>query len=286
MIIVTGAAGFIGSRMVNFLNNKGITDVLAIDRSTQLLSTDYLNDTTCIKSIVGSKSHADYKITAVIHIGAISDTLEKDWIQFNRFNVLSTLYWRDFCKLRGIPFVWASSSAVYGNGAGPLNQYATSKLLSEQQCVNECVALRFFNVYGAHEYHKGRMASVIYNWYCQYNNTNTIKVFENSNLYHRDLIYVDDVCNIIWYMVENYKPGIYDVGTGTAENMEKIASSVLSTLGATDSSIIKIPMPHDLTTQYQRYTCANLEPLQNTGFDISTIRPLSVGIKDYLSIFN
>lgn len=283
MIVVTGAAGFIGSRMIKFLNDRGISNILAIDRKSQLDTATYLKNLSCLKSEVGNLKHLDYTISSVIHIGAISNTLEKDWSQFNRFNVLSTMYWRDFCDQRQIPLVWTSTSAIYGNGAGPLNQYATSKLLSEQQCVGVGAALRLFNVYGPNEQHKNRMASVIYNWFLQYNATGSIKIFENSSQYYRDLIHVDDVCQIIWHLVTNYKTGIYDVGTGVSENMEKIAIGLLQQLDADESAIIKIKMPLDLEHQYQTNTCANINNIKQLGYNVDSIQSLSTGMNSYIS---
>jgi ADP-L-glycero-D-manno-heptose 6-epimerase len=286
MIIVTGAAGFIGSRVVHLLNARGINNILAIDRVEQFSKTDYLNNCKCVKLPVGDKRYFDYPISAVIHIGAISNTLEKEWEQFNTYNILNTLFWKDFAKSRKIPFVWASSSAIYGNGEGPLNQYATSKLLSEQQCIGEVAALRFFNVYGPNESHKGRMASVIYNWFHQLKDTGNIRVFEQSSLYNRDLIHVDDICRVVLHMVENYEPGIYDVGTGTAENMEKIAVMLLSNMNLDHNNMIKVPMPVDLISQYQYNTRAILDNLANVKFDVSSIRPLSTGMVNYIDYLN
>ena len=282
MIIVTGAAGFIGSRVVYLLNARGINNIIAIDRAEQFSKNHYLDNCKCIKIPFGNKRYFDYPVSAVIHIGAISDTLEKEWEQFNTYNVTNTIFWKDFAKVRKIPFVWASSSAIYGNGSGPLNQYATSKLLSEQQCDGDVAALRFFNVYGPNESHKGRMASVIFNWFNQLKDTGSIRVFEQSSLYNRDLIHVDDVCRIVLHMVENYVPGIYDVGTGTSENMEKIAVMLLSNMNLDHDSMIKVPMPIDLKSQYQYNTRAILDNITNVKFDISSIRPLSTGMANYI----
>lgn len=283
MIIVTGAAGFIGSRVVDALNKQGINSILAIDHLERFSMTNYLSKSKAIKIAIGDKRYLDYDITAVIHIGAVSDTLEKDWNKFNTYNVLDTLFWRDFTQNRKIAFIWASSSAIYGNGSGPLNQYATSKLLSEQQCAGSVAALRFFNVYGPNESHKGRMASVLFNWFNQVKNTGNIRIFEYSSLYNRDLVHVDDVVDVIIHMLNNYNPGIYDVGSGISENMEKIATMFLSTLNLDKRIMLKIPMPVDLKSQYQYNTRANLTNLARINYDTSTIRPVSVGITDYIN---
>lgn len=283
MIIVTGAAGFIGSNLVKALNNNGINDILAIDHEHQFTLTRYLDNTQCLKIPFDDKRYLDYNVSAVLHMGAISDTTEKDWNKFNTYNVISTMHWRDFANSRKIPFIWASSSAIYGNGSGPLNAYAITKLLSEQQCVGQGVALRFHNVYGPNEAHKGRMASVIFNWFNQAKNTGNIKLFENSDKFNRDLILVDDVCNIILHMLKNYKPGIYDVGTGISVNMESIAKMVISRMNIDDQSIVKIPMPNDLIAQYQVKTKAYIKPLKQLGFDTTSILDLKTGINEYIN---
>ena len=185
MIILTGAGGFIGSVMLKYLNKNKITDIILFD---DLAQPDQY------KNLIGAKfktiyPHTIYEkvninprdISAVIHLGANSNTLEKDWLSIYKTNVQSTRIWNEFCNSNNIPFIFASSAAVYGNGNGPLNHYAFSKQVSEQEI--NAVVLRFFNVYGPNEYHKGRMASTILHWFNEIDQNSTLKIFEGSDQY-------------------------------------------------------------------------------------------------------
>jgi ADP-L-glycero-D-manno-heptose 6-epimerase len=278
MIIVTGAGGFIGSVMVGYLNSLGITDVIAIDDMTN--PTQY-------KNLIGkqftlaSLSEVEMVmrmppdlIKGVIHMGAISDTLANNWPDFYKLNVLSTRQWANACAELNIPFVFASSAAIYGNGAGPLNQYAFSKYVSEMEISDRAACLRFFNVYGPNEYHKGRMASTIMHWFNQ-SKDGPIKVFENSDRYFRDFVYVEDICKACYWMIQNYRPGVFDLGTGESCSFESIARTI------TDD-IEYIPMPDDLKNQYQTDTKADMRLLTTIGFDATIMRNAKQGIKDYL----
>ena len=262
MIILTGAGGFIGSVMLGYLNKQSITDVMLFD--------DLLNETQ-YRNLVGKRFRSIYPhstfekttfnpkdIQAVIHIGANSSTLERNWPSIYKTNVLSTRMWNAFCLEHTIPFIFTSSAAVYGNGNGPLNQYAFSKQVSEQEITG--VVLRLFNVYGPNEYHKGRMASTIMHWYNQIQTDRKINIFENSNNYRRDFIWVEDVVSTIHHFVKNYKPGVYDLGTGASVDFDSIANIVINECGAgTKCSIV---MPEDLKAQYQLETKADISALE------------------------
>lgn len=286
MIVVTGAGGFIGSAMVGYLNSIGITDVIAVDdmphpeqyknlvsKSFRLISTEEAEALT---------AYRPGEIHGVIHLGANSNTLAKDWSSVYKTNVASTRWWANFCRELRIPFVFASSAAVYGNGNGPLNQYAFSKSLSEQELGNSAVVLRFFNVYGPNEYHKERMASTILHWYNQIQETGSIKIFDDSDQYYRDFIYVEDVCRACYHFIENFKPGIYDLGTGRSESFERVAKELEKHV---DQEVYfnYIPMPNDLAKQYQKDTRANTKALTDAGFDVTLCRTVSEGIEDYVS---
>lgn len=270
MIILTGAGGFIGSVMLGYLNKKGITDVVLFDD---------LSNEMQYRNLVGKKfksihPHTTYEktvfnpkdIQAVIHIGANSSTLERDWTSIYKTNVLSTRLWNGFCLEHSIPFIFTSSAAVYGNGNGPLNQYAFSKQVSEQEVTG--VVLRLFNVYGPNEYHKGRMASTIFHWFQQLQKNEELKIFERSHQYRRDFIWVEDVCKTIYHFVENYRPGVYDLGSGQSIDFDKIANIVLHCHGGGSKQII--PMPKDLEAQYQKETQASVGALESAGVDVDS----------------
>jgi ADP-L-glycero-D-manno-heptose 6-epimerase len=215
----------------------------------------------------------------VIHIGANSNTLEKNWSSIYASNIESTRKWNTFCKERSIPFIFTSSAAVYGNGQGPMNQYAFSKLLSENEI--DGVILRLFNVYGPNEYHKGRMASSILHWVDQLNKTGEIKIFENSKNYFRDFIWVEDVAKTIYhFMYNNYQPGIYDLGTGNRVDFETIADAIIDHTGAGTKKFID--MPTDLKNQYQINTLADTKSLISSGVTVENFIQIDTGVEKYI----
>ena len=173
-----------------------------------------------------------------------------------------------------------SSAAVYGNGAGPINHYAFSKLTSEQEITNG-VILRLFNVYGPNEYHKGRMASTPYHWFDQLDNTCTLKVFNNSENYFRDFVHVEDVAKTVHHFINNYKEGLYDLGTGNAVSFDYVADLCIKEFGS--GTKIYIDMPNDLKQQYQEYTCASVKFLEDAGVDVKGFFNIDSGIKEYFN---
>ena len=280
MIILTGAGGFIGSVVLGYLNSQQITDILIVD--DLLYENQY-------KNLIGKQYKrllsiddvdlTNENITGVIHIGANSNTLEKNWSSIYASNIESTRKWNTFCKERSIPFIFASSAAIYGNGQGPLNQYAFSKLISENEI--EGVILRLFNVYGPNEYHKGRMASTIFHWVNQLKDNDELKLFINSKQYSRDFIWVEDVAKIIYhFMYRNYQPGIYDLGTGSSIDFETVADLMISN---TNKGIKKfIDMPDDLKEQYQINTVADTKSLIEAGINVEDFIGIEAGIKKYM----
>jgi ADP-L-glycero-D-manno-heptose 6-epimerase len=274
MIALTGAGGFIGSVVLGYLNKQGITDVVLFDdlpnadQYKNLIGKQYI-------SLHSSEEmfYSPEDVECVIHIGANSNTLERDWATLYKTNVLSTRKWNQFCIRNDIPFIFTSSAAIYGNGNGPLNQYAFSKLTSETEI--EGVVLRLFNVYGPNEYHKGRMASTLYHWYQQ----EELTLFNDSINYIRDFIYVEDVAKVIYHFIQNYKTGIYDVGTGVGVSFERVADIV-----GKQKQYIK--MPDDLKTQYQINTCANLTALTESGFNCDSLLSIEKGIDLYQSFLD
>lgn len=282
MIILTGAGGFIGSVVLGYLNKCGRDDIVIFD---DLPTGDqFLNLTN--KQYISLHSTDEMPsdpsgIEAVIHIGADSSTLQRDWKSLYETNVLSTRRWNQFCTENEIPFIFTSSAAVYGNGNGPMNHYAFSKLTSENE-ING-VVLRLFNVYGPNESHKGRMASTIYHWYNQLDVSNEIKIFENSTIYLRDFIYVEDVARTIHHFLNNYQEGIYDLGTGVAVSFEHVADQCIANK---PGNKVYIPMPDDLKAQYQKYTCASTDYLENAGIDVKGFVNVEDGIKEYFKYLN
>ena len=222
-------------------------------------------------------------ITAVIHLGANSNTLEKDWKKIYKSNIESTRIWHEFAKSKNIPFIFSSSAAVYGNGNGPLNLYAFSKQASEQE-LDRAVILRLFNVYGPNEYHKGRMASTIFHWHKQILDTGKLKIFENSQEFRRDFVYVEDVADVIIWFLENYRPGIYDLGSGISESFDTLADLLITNLNKGSKEYIKIPT--DLSVQYQKNTASDLSALEKAGYDTMKFRSLNAGVKAYLNYLN
>jgi ADP-L-glycero-D-manno-heptose 6-epimerase len=278
MIVLTGAGGFVGSVVLGYLNKQGIDDIVIFDdlpindqyknlinkRFISLHSTDEMFE-----------SLEDVK--CVIHIGANSSTLEKDWSSIYKTNILSTRAWNRFCTENQIPFIFTSSAAIYGNGEGPLNHYAFSKHLSENE-ING-VVLRLFNVYGPNEYHKGRMASTIYHWYKQLQSDTNLRIFEKSRNYRRDFIWVEDIAKTVYYFINNYRPGVYELGTGVSYDFETIADILLKTHGRGGKT--EIIMPDDLRSQYQTDTRANVSTLVQAGAPVHEFLNPYQGIPEY-----
>lgn len=297
MFVVTGAQGFIGSMMISYLNNMGIMDIVAIDdfevdrQRGYAIRANYTNLQRCRFAGVHPISIDDTdilplgNIEGVFHFGAISNTLEKDADRIGYYNVTYTDVINRVCKDRNIPIVFSSTAAVYGNGTGPLNQYAESKLRSEHMISDYAVCLRLFNVYGTHEQHKGRMASVIFKWFNELKDTGEIKIFENSHSYVRDFVYVNDVCKVAFNAIRNYKAGVYDLGSGTSKSFEDVADRVIRVCGFGKKQYI--PMPADLAQQYQTNTVANIQPLieNNWIYQTDDFISLDNGIQLYWDDF-
>jgi ADP-L-glycero-D-manno-heptose 6-epimerase len=280
MIVLTGAGGFIGSVVLGYLNSQQVNDIIIVDdlpyqnQYKNLIGKQYnrLVSTNDIDSI-------NENITGVIHIGANANTLETNWSSIYATNVKSTRKWNAFCKQHKIPFIFTSSASVYGNGSGPMNQYAFSKLLSENEV--EGVVLRLFNVYGPNEYHKGRMASTILHWFDQITETEEIKIFENSKNYFRDFVWVEDIAKTIYhFMFENYQPGIYDLGSGSSTDFETVADLVISNTNKGKKTFVD--MPDDLKKQYQINTLADTKLLTKSGVDVKSFTKVHEGIAKYI----
>lgn len=302
MIIVTGAAGFIGSNLVRELNRRGEQDVIAVDvldgpTKHRNLNSSEIADFIGPDDLLAQLDRLD-GVTAVLHEGACSDTTESDGVYMMNNNYRYSITLAQWCMKRDIPYVYASSAAVYGNGdAGfveerkaenPLNVYAYSKFLFDQwvrrNVTNEkVVGLRYFNVYGPHEHHKDRMASVVFKFHGQCKAGQPLAVFEGSDGFVRDFVWVDDVSAVNMHFLEHPdRTGIYNVGCGKARSFMDIAKLVSERY---DGTIDLIPFPDDLRGKYQSFTQADLTRLRASGFE-AAFTELEDGVEQYLDVLD
>ncbi len=326
MIIITGAAGFIGSCLVAHLNTLGFKDLVLVDdfnRADKTKNLENKNYRECIardffieKWLTQNATDVEF----VFHLGARTDTAETDIELFNRLNLnYSKALWR-ICTKHEIPLVYASSAATYGSGEfgyedkhtlipqlKPLNAYGDSKqdfdrwVLRETSRVGErnlenegekseppyWAGLKFFNVYGPNEYHKGRMASVIFHCFNQVKNTSEMKLFRSHRTgiadghQQRDFIYVKDVVKVCAFLMEQQAhKGIYNLGTGKARTFLDLTTNTFHAMGmAPNISFIDTPL--DIRENYQYFTQAVMDKLLNTGYDVP-FHSLEEGISDYV----
>lgn len=311
MIIVTGAAGFIGSALIWKLNKKNVNDIVAIDNLYQ--GEKWLNlRKRNIYDFVKKEDAENYlknikkDIEAIIHLGARTDTAEKDVDFLLKKNFEhSKLIW-NICKKKNIPLLYASSAATYGDGSNgfldnekkinslkPLNPYGWSKQLFDQwvmqqkEKINKWHGFKFFNVYGPQEYHKKQMASVIFHAFNQVEKEKKISLFKSYDKNYmdgeqkRDFIYVKDVVDILVDFLENKrKNGIYNVGTGKAYTFNELAKYTFSAMGK-KQRIEYVEMPDEIKENYQYYTKAKINKLKNAGYT-KKICTLEEGITDYV----
>ena len=323
MIIVTGGSGFIGSNIVKSLNERGIDNILVIDDLTNAEKVRNLTDLRTIDysywvdfSRQLEKGELPKGTQAVLHQGACSDTLATDGRSVMEANFTFSKILLKSCVNRKIPLIYASSAAVYGKGSHssvdqrderPLNVYGYSKYLFDRlvnerirTCHSQVVGLRYFNVYGPREEHKGRMASMIYQLFIQMESHGSINLFEGTHGFgngeqRRDFISVKDVVSVNLYMLDHtYVRGIVNVGTGKSWSFNDVALAVingyreiegkskLSLQEAQKSEIIRYyPMPKELERKYQSFTEANIDSLRESGFD-QEITELEDGVGDYV----
>jgi len=279
MIVITGAAGFISSVVLGYLNKQGFDDIGIVDNFKNIEQIQNLQGKNY--SFIGSspKDFYEKNIEAIIHFGANSSTLEKSWESIYETNVKSTRQWADLAREKKAKMIFASTAAVYGNGNGPINLYALSKLASEKD-LNDMVCLRLFNVYGPNEYHKSRMASTVFHWYNQYLENKEIKIFENSETFIRDFVWVEDVARVVDFFLKNYQPGVYDLGSGHSISFNDLADIVCENLEGCAKKVIE--MPSDLKNQYQKLTVSKLQNLQESGFDTASLIHPKIGVSRYI----
>jgi len=313
MIIVTGGAGFIGSNLVVALNERGYDDILVVDNLSNgvkyknLLDcrlADYLDKQAFLKKIQQNGFRVE-TIEAIFHQGACSTTTEWDgrYMMENNFEYSKVLL--HFCQRHKIPLILASSAAVYGdtqvfkeciNYESPLNVYGYSKFQFDQYLrrllpalKSQVVALRYFNVYGPREAHKGSMASVAFHLNNQLHKTDRIRLFEGCDGYangeqRRDFVYVGDVAAInLWFLDHPEVSGIFNTGTGNSQTFNDVAHAVMAYHRR--GEIEYIPFPEHLKGCYQSYTEANLEALRTAGCEYQ-FKSVEEGVHLYMEWLN
>lgn len=312
VIAITGAAGFIGSYLCGYLNHLGYEQLVLVDNFSRTDKAANLHG----KKFIAKIDRGDFidkaptlGISYIFHLGARTDTTEMDYGVHKTLNLDYTKAIWQFCTLNNIPLVYASSAATYGNGEygyvdnhdlvdklQPLNPYGRSKnefdiwALTQKTTPPFWAGLKFFNVYGPNEYHKGRMASVIFHAYKQIKETGSVKLFRSHNAKYkdgeqlRDFIYVNDVANICtWLMQQQPESGLYNVGTGKARTFKDLVTAIFNTLQL-PVNIEYIDTPEDIRDKYQYFTEASMSKLHNAGYN-QPFYSLEQGIKLYLNDF-
>jgi ADP-L-glycero-D-manno-heptose 6-epimerase len=306
--IVTGAAGFIGSNLVKALNERGEHDIIAVDNLknadkfknlTDCEIADYLDKDDFLKKL--QDGFFDGLVNAVLHQGACSNTMETDGRYMMDNNYQYTLELLNYCQNEEISFLYASSASVYGGGKvfkenreceAPLNVYAYSKFLFDQIVRRrwhkrdaQIVGLRYFNVYGSREQHKGRMASVAFHLFNQYRAEGKVKLFEGCDGYAnggqlRDFVSIEDVVKVNMHFLDNpHKSGIFNLGTGQAQSFNDVAVATINALRDAEAKpalslaelqqqglIEYIPFPDALRGKYQSYTQADIGALRGSDY--------------------
>ena len=288
MVIVTGGAGFIGSNIVKGLNDKGIDNILIVDNLEKAEKHKNLNkikfyDYVDKRDFNVEEFLQNNKVEAVFHQGASSNTMETDGRYMMKNNYECTKETFLACQKHNVRLFYASSASVYGNGDNgfiekeeceyPLNVYAFSKYqfdrflnLNIKHLGSQVVGLRYFNVYGPQENHKGRMASVAFHMFNQIKNNEPMKLFEGSQNFKRDFIYVDDVVAVNMFFFEHQSiSGIYNCGTGNAESFCEIANALKEKY--TEAKIEYIPFPESLVGKYQTFTQSDITSLRKAGYN-------------------
>lgn len=312
MIVITGAAGFIASVVAGTLNQNGFEDLVLVDdfnktqKRENYSSKKYKSLIDRNEFIAWFENH-HHEIDFIIHLGARTDTTEFNYNVFQKLNVDYTLAIWKICTEHQIPLIYASSAATYGmgelgyidsheivNDLQPLNAYGRSKneidkwILKQKECPPFWAGLKFFNVYGPNEYHKGRMASVILHSFGQINTTGQVKLFRSHRPDYkdgrqlRDFVYVKDVANVIlWLMQHKPESGLYNVGTGKARSFYDLADNTFKALHL-KTNIEFIDTPLDIRDKYQYFTEAKMDKLRKAGYD-KTFTTLEDGVNDYVT---
>lgn len=322
-IIVTGAAGFIGSNLIKALNARGESQIIAVDNLQQADKfrnlvdceiAEYFDQDEFPTRLVDGDFDDD--IAAVLHQGACSDTMQTDGRYMLANNYRYSMLLLRHCQDNDIPFIYASSAAVYGAGRdfredsaaeAPLNVYGYSKLLFDQHVrrvlperTAQIAGFRYFNVYGPREAHKGRMASVVWHFFNQYRDTGKVQLFEGSGGYaageqRRDFVSVDDVIKVnLDFLDHPQRSGIFNVGTGSAASFNAVAAATINACRAVDGAaalsfdelhrtgaIEYIGFPSGLASRYQSFTQADLGRLRAAGYT-ATMAGIEQGVANYV----
>tara|TARA_B100001146_G_C16143887_1_gene418020 strand:- start:225 stop:1190 length:966 start_codon:yes stop_codon:yes gene_type:complete len=314
MIIVTGAAGFIGSCLVRKLNDEGFNHLVLVDDFSNDLKnknlegkqfTEKVHRKELMSWIERNHQWADF----IFHIGARTDTTEFDTAIFDELNLnYSKNLWEKCVKFQ-IPFIYASSAATYGMGEfgfednheiveklKPLNPYGQSKnefdkwVLMQIECPPFWAGFKFFNVFGPNEYHKSRMASVVFHAFNQIKETGEMKLFKSHKIEYkdgeqlRDFIYVKDVCDVLFFMMKHKKDsGIYNLGTGKARTFNDLAGATFSALNKI-RNISFIDTPEDIREKYQYFTQGDMQKLKSIGYK-KPFSTLENGVEDYVKSY-
>ena len=311
MILVTGAAGFIGSNIVASLNKKGYKNIILCDWVDENIKKKNI-EKLIYQKLVPPEKIIEYlnktkNIELIIHMGANSSTTETNFRLIYNINTrFSKNLWK-WCTNNQVRLIYASSAATYGNGAKgfndsdtqiykPLNIYGLSKYLFDRYvikqakkgiCPPQWVGLKFFNVYGPNEYHKGNMQSVVKHAFDQYNKFGKVKLFKSHNNKYmdgqqtRDFIYVDDCVSLINWLVKNRNiSGIYNCGTSIERTFEELVKAMFNAINISPK-IEYIAMPKNLRKQYQYYTKANMEKIRKKGYNIK-FSSLEEGVNKYI----
>jgi ADP-L-glycero-D-manno-heptose 6-epimerase len=311
MIIVTGAAGFIGSCLVSKLNNKGFKEIILVDDFTNVEKNKNLGNKIYSEKIDRKvffewlkKNHKDAGF--IFHIGARTDTSEFNMTILDELNLNYSKNMWAICSQYSIPMIYASSAATYGDGSFgynddhdlvhklmPLNPYGISKnefdkwVLSQDQSPPCWYGLKFFNVFGPNEYHKGRMASVVFHSYNQIKENGIVRLFRSHKPEYkngeqlRDFVYVKDIIDVLFFLMDR-KPdsGIYNLGTGKARTYLDLVNAVFNSMSRTPS-VEYIDIPLDIRNKYQYFTEASMNKLGSIGYS-RPFHSLEEGIGEYI----
>jgi ADP-L-glycero-D-manno-heptose 6-epimerase len=312
MIVVTGGAGFIGSAFIARLNDGGVDDIVIVDElgSTEKWRNlvkrryaDYIDKDAFLSMIETDK--LPFRAEAIVHMGACSSTTERDagYLMENNFHYTCRL--AEWAMARGIRFIYASSAATYGDGAQgfsdddetslslrPINMYGYSKQLFDLRVLRQGIAdrvagVKFFNVFGPNEYHKGDMTSVVFKAFRQIRETGRVRLFKSYRPQYgdggqmRDFVYVKDCVEVLWWLLGHGEVnGIFNLGTGRARTWNDLIRAVFVSL-AIPLQIDYIEMPEAIRGQYQYFTEAKMEKLRAAGCP-AAFRPLEEAVEDYV----
>jgi ADP-L-glycero-D-manno-heptose 6-epimerase len=311
MIVVTGAAGFIGSVMTGKLNRERFLDLVIVDDFSREDKIPNYSERKYTEKVdrdefFGWLDHNHRFVQFIVHLGARTDTTEFDKTVFDRLNIGYSIKVWEACVKYGLPLIYASSAATYGDGKQgydddhrlipglkALNPYGESKNEFDKWALVQprkpffWAGIKFFNVFGPNEYHKGRMASVVYHTYNQIRETGRMKLFRShrpdfkDGEQKRDFIYVMDTVEVMLAMMKTRKhPGIYNLGTGQARTFNDLATTVFRAMDL-EPSIEYIDTPEDIRDKYQYFTEAKMQKLKNAGYGLE-FTPLESAIEDYV----